>query len=129
MNTDKDKIKKLIEYLEAMKRRPLLYVARINIETISTFADAQSLENFLPGIYLSFHIFNVFEDIDGRYDVAFVYEKVCKKHGYKVPPAFGRIGLIREMKKRDKTEEEIIDELLSVEIDVWKSMMRKRKTA
>lgn len=126
MNTDKDKIKKLIEYLEAIKRRPLLYIARINVETMKTFADAQSIENFLSGIDLSFNIFSFFEDKDLGFNMN-VYQKVCKKYGYNVPPAFGRIGLIREMKKKDKTEEEIIDEMLAVEIDMWKSMMRKRK--
>jgi hypothetical protein len=92
-------IERIVERLLAIQQRPHVYID----ESLGPMG------NFQVGFDMACEILGIMPDAD-------VSEQVFLEHGWK-PSAFGPHI---QMRKKGFTEQQIIDELLSMEIEVWK---------
>jgi hypothetical protein len=100
-----DKISKVIVMLEAMRKRPLMYIG---------VRDVQAAECFLAGLGMGYHIFSG-GDLP---DFEEVKKRVISERGWEVtntPPS-------KEMRERGMDDEVIVDEVIAMEIEVWRRM-------
>jgi hypothetical protein len=98
---------RVIEHLEAMRERPILYIGRMEHELMERLLWGFKIGCFAAG------------DVDDGFEKHLeVSRQVIAEHGWEVLA----ISPSREMKERDLSEEAIIDELLAIEIDIWRRL-------
>ena len=104
---EKIKVAEIIEVLESMRNRKSMYLRTI---------DTAAAENYRNGFHLACWILG--------YDIIRTernyYEKVVTGRGWDYRAAEGLP--LDEMKKSGLSDEQIVDEILAIEIDVWKSV-------
>lgn len=100
MNIDRRQIiERIVERLITIQQRPNAYIDEI----------LGPVGNFLVGLDMVCEIIRIMPDPD-------ISEQVFLEHGWK-PSAFGADV---QMRKKGFTEQQIIDELLSMEVEIWK---------
>lgn len=94
-------IDKFIKFFEKMLACPVMYFGKY---------DTDSVVLYIQGLYVSLSMTNhSFPDEK-------IYREVSKNRGYH----FNALGIIPDMKKKDLSNEEMVKELISVEIEAWK---------
>ena len=95
---------KAAEYLEKVIVRPEMWASPLNLQTLESF-----LNGFASGYFLAKSNLQFSDKIDA-------WKYVVKSRGWKV----NSLGIEKEMRAKGKSEREIIDETLRIEIEVWK---------
>jgi len=94
-------IDKIIEFFKAVKTRPIMYFGKYETDAV---------EIFTHGFYMSLSITNQsFPDLEIR-------KEASKNRGWN----FNAMGIVPHMKKKGLSDEEMVRELISVEIETWK---------
>lgn len=93
---------KAAEYLEKVKIRPDMFVQPLNLQTLQSFLNGFSLGYLLAKRNLEFS------------DKIAAWKYVVKQRGWKV----NALGVEREMREKGKSEKEILEETLQIEIEV-----------
>jgi hypothetical protein len=101
-----NKAMKAAEYLEGVKKRPQMFVHPLNVENLRSY-----LNGFNNGYLLS-------KDNLQFADKIAVWKYFVKLRGWQV----GSCNIEREMQEVGRIEEEILNEMLQVEIEVWKHL-------
>ena len=99
---------KAAECLEKVKVRPEMFVFPFNLQTLSCFLSGFTL-GYLAKTDLEFS------------DKIPVWKYVVEKRGWKV----NSLGIEKEMREKGKSEKEILEETLQIEIEVWKILESK----
>lgn len=100
---------KAAEYLEKVAARPEMFVSPLDVQTLKSFLDGFTLGYLLAKDDLEFS------------DKVAVWKYVVEVRGWKV----NSFGVNKEMRERGKSEKEIFEENLQIEIDVWKILESK----
>lgn len=103
-------IRSLIEYLEQVKRSPGLFFQPVT---------DNGLHSHIHGIHIAFKFC-------GLEPTTEVYEKIEANHGWQGNTSFGAVP---HMRKAGLTEEQIVDEFLSMYIETWKEMLIRLEDA
>ena len=98
---DSEYTDKFIEFFEEVLARPLMYFGK---------NDADAVIIFTHGLYTSLYITN------HSFPSEEIYREVSKNRGWH----FNALGIIPDMKKKGLSDEEMVKELISVEIEAWK---------
>lgn len=98
---DKAHIDKIIEFFEAVKVRPTMYFGKY---------DTEAFRIFTHGFYMSLSITKQsFPNLEMR-------KVAAKTRGWN----FNALGIIPDMKEKELSNEDMVKELISVEIETWK---------
>lgn len=97
-------IRSLIEYLEQVRRSPRLYFHPVT---------DNGLHSHIHGIHIALSFFGL--ELNGE-----IYEKIEAKHGWRGNTSSGAVP---HMRKAGLTEEQIVDEYLSMYLETWKEML------
>lgn len=98
---DKELAGKFINFFEEMLPRPIIYFGK---------HDTDAVVLYIQGLCMSLNITNhSFPDEK-------IYREVSKSRGWH----FNALGIVPDMKKKNLSDEEMVKELVSVEIETWK---------
>jgi hypothetical protein len=95
-------IDKFIELFEAVWARPLMYFGKYDTDAVVLFTH---------GLYMSLSLTN------HSFPALEIYREVSKNRGWH----FNALGIVPDMKAKGLSNEEMVKELVSVEIEVWKT--------
>ena len=96
----------LIELLENIKARPLMYLGEYNFDRLNCL---------LTGIHLGYVITNEVSDYSKSHKI------VLSKRGWNPSSTL----VHKDMEKNGLTEKEIVIELLEIEVETWKCIINK----
>ncbi len=100
---NRSQITKLIELLEHARKRPGMYIGKI---------DHICLNNYLNGIYEGFRLLGFAPDL-------FYLNLITRERGWKDDTSFGAYPY---MKEKGLSEAEIVDEELAIHIEMWRRL-------
>lgn len=98
---NKEHIDKFIEFFEAVKARPIIYFGKFDTDAVILFTH---------GFYESLSI------IDESFPSLDIHKEASKVRGWN----FNALGVVPDLKKKGLSNEEMVKELISVEIEAWK---------
>jgi hypothetical protein len=96
----------IIELFKEVQKRPYSYLGPIGQGNIP------AVRHFIDGIHAACRALNVHNDEGDRK----FFEEVVIERGWEYGPS----GLWEEMRERGLSEEAIVQELLAIELEVWK---------
>ncbi len=98
---DREHVDEIIQFFEAVKARPLMYFGKFDTEAVLLFTH---------GFYMSLSIAKqTFPSLEIQKDAS-------KNRGWN----FNALGITPHMKQKELSDEEMVKELISVEIEAWK---------
>jgi hypothetical protein len=100
-----ERIPSLIEDLEGMRRRPDMYIGKI---------ESKSMEYYVSGFRLAAHTCAKSKYLEKYRRIV---EEVAYDRGWTMTPDF-----VKSIRASGLSEKEIIEEMLSVEIESWKRL-------
>jgi hypothetical protein len=99
---DRKQIESIVSRLEHINQKPGMYIGELQ---------SQVVEGFIDGFNTACHVlglpFNKYSDL---------YKQVLSEHGWAVSSG----SCVLEMRERSMSDDSIIHELLTIEIEVWK---------
>lgn len=104
---EQEKIERIIEQLENIKTRPAMCIG--NTE------DVEALIHFFHGYSAAIFI------IEGdRMPTLDVYHETQRRRGWQI----SALGIVPEMKEKGFSDAEIVQELITIEIEAWKTLLQ-----
>ena len=100
----------IIDFLEAVRKRPQMYIGELN---------AKLMEYFINGFNVGCFASNIDERINFNHSIS--KSKVLIERGW----GAGVFSPLKDMTVRGIPDEAIIDELLAIEIDTWRRIINK----
>jgi hypothetical protein len=103
---EREKIERIIEQLENIKSRPASFIGNAG--------DEEALIHFFHGYSAAIFI------IEGeRMPILDVYHKIHKRKGWQI----NALGIAPQMKEKGFSGVEIVQELITIEIEAWKTLL------
>ena len=88
--------------LEAIRKRPRMYIGEVDAELMSALLTGFNQSNWILGYSIS----NSF------------HQQIIETRGWE----YIALGILRQMRQKNWSEAEIVEELLVIEIETWKRM-------
>ena len=104
LKMDKEKINKLIEFLEQVLKYPAMHFGKVD--------DVERANSFLIGIrYATFHLFSL-----DSYSIVTIMRETTTRRNHKFTPR----GAVQDLRDEGFEDTQIVTELIETEIDFWK---------
>ena len=98
---EKEQINKYIEFIEPMLIRPLMYFGKYDTDVVTVY---------FHGMYDSLKITNQ------SFPNSEIHQQAAKNLGWN----YNALGIVPHMNEKNLTNEEMVKELVSLEIEAWK---------
>lgn len=105
-----EKIEEIIEQLESIKKRPAMFLGKPD--------DVDAITHFLNGYHAA-----IFMIKGERIPILDDYKKIREQRGWE----WNATSVAREMKEKSIPDKEIVQELITIEIEAWKIVLEAEK--